>query len=173
MIQMGPSPRPQMLAEPPVTEIAATVVGVGVGVLRRLTSKSEVQTPPPETAISSKGERSIVSEPEPTAAVARAGRESTVTVIGEIDIATAPAMQRLLLHALDSGPADLVVDMAQCGFLDCSGLGVLVGVANASRSRGGNIALRAPGYRVVRVRDLAGLHDVLPTEPPAIPGPTA
>jgi len=96
-----------------------------------------------------------------------------VAVSGEVDMDTAPEMQRILRHAVDDGRTDLIVDMTECGFIDCTGLGVLVGVANMSRSRGGSITLRAPGRRVVLVRDLAGLHDVLPTEALERAGPEA
>jgi anti-sigma B factor antagonist len=96
-----------------------------------------------------------------------------VPVSGEIDMDTAPEMERMLQDALDDGRIDLIVDMTECRFIDCTGLGVLVGAANTSRTRGGSITLRAPGRRIVIVRDLAGLHDVLPTEALERAGPEA
>jgi anti-anti-sigma factor len=99
------------------------------------------------------------------------GHIGAVLVSGEVDLDTAPEMGRMLQRALDGGQTDLIVDMTRCQFIDCAGLGVLVGMANTSRFRGGTITLRRPGPRVVLVRDLAGLGDVLPTEAPEMAGP--
>jgi anti-anti-sigma factor len=89
--------------------------------------------------------------------------DDAVTVSGDVDMASAPEMQRVLRRALDDGRPGLVVDMAACGFIDCIGLGVLVGAANIVRARGGAVTLRTPSFQVCRLRDLAGLSDVLAT----------
>jgi anti-anti-sigma factor len=86
-----------------------------------------------------------------------------VVVIGELDSATAPEVQGVLIRALGSGVSDLVVDLAACGFIDCAGLSVLVDAAGQAHSRGGTITLRRPSLQVCRVRALLGLDSVLPT----------
>jgi anti-sigma B factor antagonist len=93
-----------------------------------------------------------------------AGCPAVVCVSGEVDYATAPEMQGVLLHLLHSGTTHVVVDMAPVSFIDCFGLGVLVGVANAARAVGGGLALRSPSRQLRRVRDLVGLEELLPTE---------
>lgn len=96
----------------------------------------------------------------------------TVAVTGEVDISTAPTMPGVLLRALDGAGADLVVDRGACGFIDCAGLGVPVGVANQARAVGAGMSLHEPSPWLCRVRDLAGLGGVLPTEGNKIPAPT-
>jgi anti-sigma B factor antagonist len=88
-----------------------------------------------------------------------------VAVRGEVDIATAPDMERVLLGALDSlSVSELVVDMATASFIDCFGVGILVAVANRARASGTSVALRNPSHQVSWVRDLIGLAEVLPNE---------
>jgi anti-sigma B factor antagonist len=107
---------------------------------------------------------------EPCMLVARvmsgSSTDSVVVVVsGEVDIATAPEIERVLLGALDSlTPSDLVLDVASVSFIDCFGLGVLVGVANTARASGTSVALRNPSHQVNWVRDLTGLVEVLPNE---------
>jgi anti-sigma B factor antagonist len=92
-----------------------------------------------------------------------------VAVTGDVDMDSAPEMQRVLLDARDIGLADLVVDMSACAFIDCVGWGVLVGVAATVRTRGGRVTLRRPNPWMCRVRDLLGLDGVLPTDEVPIP----
>ena len=94
---------------------------------------------------------------------------AAVAVSGEVDMATAPEMQRVLVDALDSGLADLVVDMSACAFIDCIGWGVLVGVADTALTLGGGVTLRRPSPWMCRVRHLLGLDGVLPTDEVQIP----
>ena len=94
---------------------------------------------------------------------------AAAAVTGEVDMATAPEMHRVLLDALDIGRADLVVDMSACAFMDCVGWGVWVGVADTAGTLGGGVTLRHPGPWMCRVRQLLGLEGVLPTEEIQIP----
>jgi anti-sigma B factor antagonist len=90
---------------------------------------------------------------------------TVVKVSGEVDMATAPEMERILFGALESlSVSDLVVDMATATFIDCLGLGVLLAVANRARASGRSVALRNPSRQVVWVRGLTGLADLLPNE---------
>ncbi len=83
-----------------------------------------------------------------------------VVVTGEVDIATAPEMERVLLKMFDCvGASDIVVDMASTSFIDCIGVGVLVGVANRARSSGRTISVRRPSRQVCRVLHLTGLAE--------------
>jgi len=50
-----------------------------------------------------------------------------IDVHGEIDIYTAPRLRELLIDLAGTGSYQLVVNLDQVGFLDSTGLGVLVG----------------------------------------------
>jgi anti-anti-sigma factor len=62
---------------------------------------------------------------------------ATVVLDGEIDIATAPAIRRFLMAAINGGDVHLAVDMSGVTFIDASGIGVLVAAANRARQAGG------------------------------------
>jgi anti-sigma B factor antagonist len=58
---------------------------------------------------------------------------AVLTVSGEVDLATAPALHTALLAMMERGSAKLVVDMAEVTFMDSSGLSALL----AARDTGG------------------------------------
>jgi anti-anti-sigma factor len=88
-----------------------------------------------------------------------------VSVVGEVDLATVPALRdRLLTVVHEQAPAALVVDLAGVTFLDCAGIGTLVAAHNAAIRAGGQVRVSDPHPTVRRLLDLTGLLDVL-TDP--------
>jgi len=100
----------------------------------------------------------VVSDP-PSAAVA---------LDGEIDIATAPAIRRLLMAAISGGDVHLAVDMSGVTFLGAAGIGVLVAAANRAREAGGSLSLLAPSPQVQRLVDVLHLDGILPAAQPPV-----
>ena len=78
----------------------------------------------------------------------------TVTISGEIDIATCRAMRDAL--ATGPGPAHLEVDMSAVTFIDASGIGVLLAARREAMEAGGSFILRAPSWAVLRVAGRPG-----------------
>jgi anti-sigma B factor antagonist len=97
-----------------------------------------------------------------TATVVSDPSSATVVLDGEIDIATAPAIRRLLLAAISGGSVHLAVDMSGVTFLDAAGIGVLVAAANRAREAGGGLSLLAPSRQVRRLLDILPLDAILP-----------
>ena len=85
----------------------------------------------------------------------------TVTISGEIDIATCRAMRDAL--ATGPGQAHLEVDMSAVTFIDASGIGVLLAARREAVEAGGSLILRAPSWAVRRVTGVLGLDEVLLT----------
>lgn len=48
-----------------------------------------------------------------------------VSVMGELDLSTAPSLDRTLLDLADEGAAAPIVDFSRCNFIDSAGLKVL------------------------------------------------
>ena len=71
-----------------------------------------------------------------------------VDVEGEIDMYTAPRLRELLIDLAGKNNYQLVINMDKVGFLDSTGLGVLVGGLNRVRAHGGSLDLvyRRSGY---------------------------
>ncbi len=87
--------------------------------------------------------------------VARRGRRARVTVRGELDIATAPALERALIEQTRSGRT-VVLDVRELTFIDVTGLWLLVRTNAHARREGLEFAV-VPGPCVERLLDLCGL----------------
>ncbi len=72
-----------------------------------------------------------------------------VTVAGEIDIYTAPRLRELLIDLAGKGSYQLVVNLDKVGFLDSTGLGVLVGGLKRVRAHGGSLDLVCTQERIL------------------------
>ena len=86
----------------------------------------------------------------------------TVKVRGEIDVATAPALQQRLETLLDGGVEDLVLDLQDVPFCDVSGLNMLLRVQTQLWARGGRLRVRRPCPTLRRMVAVLGLVDCLP-----------
>ena len=81
----------------------------------------------------------------------------TVTVEGEVDVATAPALRDELYRLIDRGTKRIVVDLAGMDFIDSTGLGVFVGALKRSREGGGELELRSPKPAARKIFNITGL----------------
>lgn len=81
-------------------------------------------------------------------------------VAGEVDVYTAPRLKVALTDAADRGCAPLIVDMEQVGFIDSSGLGVLVGALRRVKEAGGDLRLVCTRDNVVKIFRITGLDKV-------------
>jgi anti-sigma B factor antagonist len=86
----------------------------------------------------------------------RPGGGSIVTVIGELDVSTAPRLRSTFEQAL-AAEGDVELDLRGCGFVDSSGIATLVWVAVRMKERDRRLVLRGARERVRRILDLAGI----------------
>ncbi len=93
-----------------------------------------------------------------------AGR-TVVTVDGEIDCYTSPALREQLLTLIRAGHHHLVLDLDQVEFLDSTGLGVLVGMLKRVRNHDGTLDLVCSQDRILKIFRITGLHHVFPIHP--------
>jgi anti-anti-sigma factor len=83
---------------------------------------------------------------------------SRATIAGEIDLATVPLLRERLMGAIHGRALDLLdIDLTGVKFLDCAGIGALVGVYNVAVQSGRRVQLQHPQPFVRRVLDLAGV----------------
>jgi anti-sigma B factor antagonist len=87
----------------------------------------------------------------------------TVTISGEIDIATCRAMRDALAAELGHGPVHLEVDMSTVTFMDASGIGALLAARRQAVDAGGSLTLRAASRAIRRLTGVLGLDEVLVT----------
>jgi anti-sigma B factor antagonist len=93
-------------------------------------------------------------------------RVATVTVTGDVDLASTPALREALRDALERDDADaVVVDLAGVDFLDSTAVGVLVAGRRAAELRARSFTVVRPGPMVTMVLRITGLYDILVAEP--------
>lgn len=88
------------------------------------------------------------------------GSLSILSVSGEVDIATSSALREALVGAIDKGSSVVIVDLLHVGFLDSSGLGVLVSGLKRAKERGGDLLLVSSSEDVLKVLRITGLTKV-------------
>ena len=85
----------------------------------------------------------------------------TVSVRGELDVATAGSLEKLLLRRREPG-ARIRLDLSGLGFMDSTGLRVLLRAQQAAERGGWEVELVGVTRPVRRLFDLSGVHDALP-----------
>ncbi len=89
------------------------------------------------------------------------GDHATVSVRGDLDLATAPILLRELLAVLAQPVTAVSVDLGNVTFLDSSGIAALITARQAVADRGVAFALDAIPINVRRVLAVAGVLSVL------------
>ena len=90
----------------------------------------------------------------------RPGHELVVHVGGEVDGATAPALEHALLEAVASAPRRLLIDGTEITFCDSRGLAALIAAWRAAGAAGVPLSLR-PSPRLLRVMTLSGIDSLI------------
>jgi len=99
--------------------------------------------------------------------------KTTVSVTGEVDLATAGLLEQEIRRAIAAGARTLVVDLSQVGFMSSSGLHVLIRLDSALRARGGRLLI-VPAPAVVHdVFRLTRLDERLSFVGPQLPSGAA
>ena len=87
----------------------------------------------------------------------------TVLVVkGEVDVYTAPRLRETIVELVSEGSTQIVLDLEGVGFLDSTGLGVLVGGLKRVRSHEGDMSLVCTQHRILKVFEITGLTKVFP-----------
>ena len=91
-------------------------------------------------------------------------RRGTVTVrlSGDLDHNTAAQIREELDRLIeDPGVRRLVFDLSELGFMDSSGIGMMIGRYRTMARRGGSVAVRPGGRQVDRLMELSGLYQII------------
>lgn len=95
---------------------------------------------------------------------ARGPRHCLVTMVGELDIATAPEARGVLRQAV-SQYEHITVDLSNLSFCDCAGLSALLGTARAARGKHAELRWRPPTPGVTRLLRLTRTLGAFRIEP--------
>jgi anti-sigma B factor antagonist len=92
-------------------------------------------------------------------------RATVLKLQGELDVATAPALEEAVAMAFAAHPSSLVVDLTDLSFLDSTGIRVLVSAGRRADESSCSLVLLAPTPQVLRVLRLTGVDRLLAIEP--------
>ena len=104
--------------------------------------------------------RKRVDRMELQVSTARRGDACVVAVSGEVDIYTSPQLKAALTGPEPEGCARVVVDLSGVGFIDSSGLGVLVGALRRAREADVELLLVSSQPMFERILRITGLDAV-------------
>ncbi len=83
---------------------------------------------------------------------------------GELDLASAPELERELLDAEAGNPARVVIDLSDLGFMDSTGLQALLRTRERASAGSYELALRRGPHQVQRVFELTKTADAFTFE---------
>lgn len=81
---------------------------------------------------------------------------------GEVDVYTAPRLKEAIVDQIDDGCVNIIVNLEKVGFIDSSGLGVLVSGLRRAKERDGAIRLVCTRENVLKIFRITGLDKVFP-----------
>jgi anti-sigma B factor antagonist len=87
-----------------------------------------------------------------------------LALTGELDAASAPALEQCLDEVLSQPHARVMLDLNGLRFVDSAGVSVLIKAKRAAETHGRTLALRRPTPQLERVFALVGLADWLAVE---------
>ncbi|MGW8065018.1 STAS domain-containing protein [Streptomyces ziwulingensis] len=106
------------------------------------------------------------------------GSHAALTVVGDIDLTTAPFLRDALARCLHDPTRTVDVDLTAVGFCDVSGLNVFLAASEHTGRSGAVLRLHRPPRSLIRVADVIGSDLLLRPRPrsgtrrPEPPAPT-
>jgi anti-sigma B factor antagonist len=88
-------------------------------------------------------------------------RGTVLAVSGELDLASAPALEEELEKVINGGSGTVIVDLRDLEFIDSTGLSVLVKAHQRAQESDCSFGLVRGGAQVQRLLSLTGLEDRL------------
>jgi anti-sigma B factor antagonist len=85
-----------------------------------------------------------------------------IPVDGYVDFDAAPQLKHVIVQRIDEGGRHLVIDLSGAGFIDSTGIGVLVGALKRLRDVGGAMAVVCPDDDMRHIFEVVGLENVIP-----------
>jgi anti-sigma B factor antagonist len=92
----------------------------------------------------------------------REGGEHVLELHGDLDVATAPPVEREFDTAVADPPQRMVLDLSDVKFMDSRGLRLLIHLRRKAEGQSYELVFRRPPENVQRLIVTAGIHPLLP-----------
>lgn len=102
---------------------------------------------------------------DPSFMISQSGPWTVLAVHGEIDMASAPTVRRAVMDLLGDGVRWLVLDLSGVGFVDSTGLGVLVGALKRVNAEAGDMTIVCDRENVLELFRMTRLTAVFRIHP--------
>jgi anti-anti-sigma factor len=86
----------------------------------------------------------------------------TFTVRGELDMGTAPDLERKLEPALEDPSASIMLDLSECEFIDSTGIALIVRAWQQLERGDGRLVLCSHNLQVRRLLEITGVNSSIP-----------
>jgi anti-sigma B factor antagonist len=83
-----------------------------------------------------------------------------ISLVGEVDLYTAPEFKQQLLEVIGQGAKSVIVDLTDTTFIDSTTLGVLVGGVKRLRTNDGQLSLVCSDRNIAKIFEITGLDRV-------------
>jgi len=97
--------------------------------------------------------------------VTQANEATVLAPQGDLDMSAADQVKRTLAGLIDQGKARLVMDLSRVGYIDSSGMGVLVSMMKQARAAGGDVRLCALQEDVRAIFEMTRLIKAISVHP--------
>jgi len=91
-------------------------------------------------------------------------RGAVLTLSGELDLSSAPELEQAISEAKPDSGRRLLFDLSTLGFMDSTGVSVLIAAKQDADAGGWLVAVRRPNGQVRRLLELVGLLERLEVE---------
>ena len=93
------------------------------------------------------------------------GGVPVVSVIGEVDLATAPVLERTLRDAAEAQTGEVIVDLTCCSFLDSRGLTALLATSKRLAHSDRSLGLVLSNPNVLKIFEITGFDQIFEIYP--------
>lgn len=88
------------------------------------------------------------------------GEVMVLDLLGEIDVLTAPKIKDEVTNLVREGFGRVLISLERVGYIDSSGLGVLLGALKKIREINGHMCLVCSNPQIMKIFDITGLTNV-------------
>ncbi len=90
------------------------------------------------------------------------GDVTVITLAGDLDVASAPALRAALDRHIRSRRLRICLDLEKVTFIDSAALGVIVGRMRLTRMSNGSMRIVCTVPRIIRILSITGLDRIFP-----------